>query len=481
MTFVISVFVLFMQFLWKWVDELVGKGLDTEVVIELFCYAALSTVPLALPMAVLLSSLMMFGNLAENYELAALKASGVSLFRISRPLIVCTVGIAIGAFLFSNYLLPYTNLKMLSTLFDIRHQKPAMNIKEGVFYDDIDGYSLRISKIGKDGQTLRNVMVYDHTDQMGNTQLTMAESGKMYMSPDQRYLLIELYNGNTYRDVWNQQNAATRKPFMRMHFKTQQARLDLSGFEMQKTDEDLFKDNHQMLNGQQLLSYIDTMKMEMNEDRVKFFNNLSNGYLSRTKKYFKLHDSLKTTPAKGSFLNEFSKQERQKVFEVALNTARNSKSACESKVNELEGEGNAITRFRIEFWRKFTLSVACLIMFFIGAPLGAIIRKGGLGMPVVISVGCFILFWVLSITGEKLSKEGTVPPQLGMWLGCAVFLPLGIWLTRKATADAPLFESESYQKIFGRIGKLIPRRKKARQPDAKPANPFTHDDQADEN
>jgi lipopolysaccharide export system permease protein len=481
MTFVISVFVLFMQFLWKWVDELVGKGLDTEIVVELFCYAALSTVPLALPMAVLLSSLMMFGNLAENYELAALKASGISLFRLSRPLIVCTVGIAIGAFLFSNYLLPYTNLKMLSTLFDIRHQKPAMNIKEGVFYDDIDGYSLRISKIGKDGQTLRNVMVYDHTDQMGNTQLTMAESGKMYMSPDQRYLMIELYNGNTYRDVWNQQNAATRKPFMRMHFKTQQARLDLSGFEMQKTDEELFKDNHQMLNGQQLLSYIDTMKMEMNEDRVKFFANLSNGYLSRTKKYFRLNDSLKTKPAQGSFLSEFGKQEKQKVYEVALNTARNSKSACESKVNELEGEGNAITRFRIEFWRKFTLSVACLIMFFIGAPLGAIIRKGGLGMPVVISVLCFILFWVLSITGEKLSKEGTVPPQLGMWLGCAVFLPLGIWLTRKATADAPLFESESYQKIFGRIGKLFPRRKKALQPEAKPANPFTHDDQADEN
>jgi lipopolysaccharide export system permease protein len=481
MTFVISVFVLFMQFLWKWVDELVGKGLDTQVVIELFFYAALSTVPLALPMAVLLSSLMMFGNLAENYELAALKASGVSLFRISRPLIVCTVGIALGAFLFSNYLLPYTNLKMLSTLFDIRHQKPAMNIKEGVFYDDIDGYSLRISKIGKDGQTLRNVMVYDHTDQMGNTQLTLAEEGKMYMSGDQRYLMIELYNGNTYRDVWNQQNATTRKPFMRMHFKTQQARLDLSGFEMQKTDEDLFKDNHQMLNGQQLLSYIDTMKMEMNEDRVKFFTNLSNGYLSRTQKYFKLNDSLKTKPSGGSFLNELTKQERQKVFEVALNTARNSKSACESKINELEGENNSITRFTIEFWRKFTLSVACLIMFFIGAPLGAIIRKGGLGMPVVISVGCFILFWVLSITGEKLSKEGTVPPQLGMWLGCAVFLPLGIWLTRKATADAPLFESESYQKFFGKIVKLVQRRKKALHTEARPANPFTQDDQKDEN
>ncbi|MGL5892031.1 MAG: LptF/LptG family permease [Bacteroidia bacterium] len=478
MTFVISVFVLFMQFLWKWVDELVGKGLDTGVVIELFVYAALSTVPLALPMAVLLSSLMLFGNLAENYELAALKASGVSLFRISRPLIVTTFVISIGAFLFSNYLLPYTNLKMLSTLFDIRHQKPAMNIKEGVFYDDIDGYSLRISKIGKDGQTLKNVTVYDHTDQMGNTQLTLAESGKMYMSADQRYLMIELYNGNTYRDVWNQQNAATRKPFMRMHFKTQQARLDLSGFEMQKTDEELFKDNHQMLNGKQLLAYIDTVKQEMNEDRIKFYANLSNGYLSRTKRYFRNNDSLKTVPAKDPFLDELNADERRKVFEVAMNTARNCKSACESKLTELKAEDRSITRFRIEFWRKFTLSVACMIMFFIGAPLGAIIRKGGLGMPVVISVLGFILFWVLSITGEKLSKEGTVPPEYGMWLSCAVFLPLGIWLTRKATADAPLFDSENYQKI---ISKFIPRKKVQPETKAELSNPFSHTDTPDEN
>lgn len=467
-----------MQFLWKWVDELVGKGLETQTVIELFTYAALSTVPLALPMAVLLSSLMLFGNLAENYELAALKASGVSLIRISRPLIIATVGIALGAFLFSNYLLPYTNLKMLSKLFDIRHQKPAMNIKEGVFYDDIDGYSLRISKIGKDGQTLKNVMVYDHTDQMGNTQLTLAETGKMYMSEDQRYLIIELYNGNTYRDVWNQQNAASRKPFMRMHFKTQQARLDLSGFEMQKTDEELFKDNHQMLNGQQLLAYIDTIKQEIKTDRVKFYGQLSNGYMSRTKRYFHLHDSVKTIPNKGNFLDELTTSERKKVFEVALNTARNCKSACESKITELKAEDKSITRFRIEFWRKFTLSVACMIMFLIGAPLGAIIRKGGLGMPVVISVGCFILFWVLSITGEKLSKEGTVPPEYGMWLGCAVFLPLGIWLTRKATADAPLFDSENYQKFFA---KLIPRKKKLVEIKADSSNPFSETEKPNKN
>jgi lipopolysaccharide export system permease protein len=187
---------------------------------------------------------------------------------------------------------------------------------------------------------------------------------------------------------------------------------------------------------------------------------------------------LKTVSEKGFFLDELNTDERRKVFEVAMNTARNCKSACESKLTELKAEDKSITRFRIEFWRKLTLSLACIIMFFIGAPLGAIIRKGGLGMPVVISVGCFILFWVLSITGEKLSKEGTVPPEYGMWLGCAVFLPLGIWLTRKATADAPLFDSENYQKLFSKIF----RRKKV-QPETKAelSNPFSHTDTPDEN
>lgn len=446
-----------MQFLWKWVDELVGKGLEWNVVAELFFYASLSVVPLAIPMAVLLSSLMTFGNLAEHYELAALKSSGLSLMRIMRPLIFLAVMTMVGAFIFSNYVLPYTNLKMFSTLFDIRQQKPALNIKEGIFYNEIDGYSIRIRKISDDHMGLEGVMIYDHTDNMGNTTLTVADNGKMFMTTDKRYLVIELHNGISYREDWSQQNAATRKPFVRFAFQDQLLRLDLSGFKMQRTQEDLFKDNHQMLNGEQLLDYIDTMQLEIVKDKINFYPAIRNAYFTRTQTYWSNNDSLKTVPATEDFLSIFSKDERARIYETALNTARNCKATAESKQNELEAENRSITRFEIEFWRKYSLSFACLIMFFIGAPLGAIIRKGGLGMPVVFSVLFFIIFWVISITFEKLSMKNTIPPVIGMWMGCAIFIPVAILLTRKATADANLFDMDSY---VSAIRKFF-RRKKA--------------------
>lgn len=441
MTFVISVFILFMQFLWKYVDELVGKGLPAGVIGELFFFAALSFVPMALPMAVLLSSLMTFGNLGENYELAALKSAGLSLLKIMKPLFFLICITTIAAYYFSNNLLPYTNLKMLSTLYDIQQKKPALKIKEGVFYNDIDGYSIRIKKIEDDGETLKDIMIYDHSDQAGNTQLTVAESGKMYISPDQNSFIIELNNGETYKELWQQQNASTTKPFFRMKFKYQLARLDLSGFNMTRTDPGLFKDNHQMLNGSQLLSYIDTMQQDLHKDKTTFYKNLNSAYLTKTNLYWNSIDTLKTKPKTGDFLKELTPVELARIYELALNNARNCKSAAEGKVNEIEAEERSIIRFKIEYWRKFSLAFACLLMFFIGAPLGALIRKGGLGMPVVISMFFFLVYWVLSITGEKLAKEGTVPPEIGMWFACAVFLPIGFWLTRKATSDSGMFDS----------------------------------------
>lgn len=437
-----------MQFLWKWVDELVGKGLDWQVVAELFFYASLSVVPLAIPMAVLLSSLMTFGNLAEHYELAALKSSGMSLMKIMRPLIFLALGTMIAAFIFANYVLPYTNLKMYSTLFDIRQQKPALNIKEGIFYNEIDGYSIRIRKMSSDKIHLEDIMIYDHTDNMGNTSLTIAEHGKMFMTDDKRYLVIELHNGTSYREVWNEENAATKKPFMRLDFEDQLVRLDLSGFKMQRTEEDLFKDNHQMLNGEQLLDYIDTMKLEIVKDKNNFYPAVQNAYFSRTKSYWHYNDSVKTAVSKGDLFESFTRDEKLRIYDNALNNARNCKATAESKVNEIEAEERSIVRFQIEFWRKYSLSFACLIMFFIGAPLGAIIRKGGLGMPVVFSVIFFILFWAVSITFEKLSLKSAVPPYIGMWMGCAVFIPIAILLTRKATADANLFDVDSYISVF---------------------------------
>jgi lipopolysaccharide export system permease protein len=454
LTFVISVFILFMQFLWKWIDELVGKGLEWNIITELFTFAALQMIPLALPMAVLLSSLMTFGNLAEHYELAALKSAGLSLVRIMRPIFVFTVTITIGAFFFSNYVLPYINLKAMSTLFDIHQQKPALNIKEGVFNNLGDGYSIRINKIEDDGQVLRGIMIYDHTEQAGNVQLTVAEYGKMSTTTDDNFLVIELKNGETYKEMWTAENATLTRPFVRVKFKEQVARLDLSGLKMVRTDPALFKENDKMLTGTQLLEYIDTVKQSVVEDKTGFYKSLSNAYLVKTKMYWKSLDTLKGKIKSGYFMQDLNAAEKARTFELALNNARNCKAAVESKLNEIDSEEKSIIRFKIEYWRKWSLSFACLLMFFIGAPLGALIRKGGLGLPVVISIIFFLLFWVTSIVGEKLAKEGTVPAEFGMWFGCIVFLPLGIWLTKKATADSGMFDNN----IFRRFGDMMTQR-----------------------
>lgn len=462
MTFVISVFILFMQFLWKWVDELVGKGLDWKTLSELFSYAALSMVPLALPMAVLLSSLMTFGNLAEHYELASLKSSGLSLLRVMRPLIIFTVIVTIGAFAFSDYLLPYTNLKMLSTLYDIQNQKPELSIPDGVFYNQIEGYTIRVQQKSKDGKGLYGVMIYDQSEGYGNTALTVADSGKMSQTEDKHYLLIELFHGNTYKDITNQERSGITHPFMRTAFKDQVLRLDLSAFKLNRTNEDLFKENQQMLSGDQLVKYIDTMYRRMGEHRDDFYGSMKSGYFMRTDKFCREADTAKTNFSNGNVLDGSTKAEKKKIYEVAINSATNVKSSVESKINELDADKKEILRYQIEFWRKFTYSFACLLMFFIGAPLGAIIRKGGLGMPVVISVIAFIIFWVLSIIGEKLSKEGNVPPEFGMWLGCICFIPLGIWLTRKATADSDMFDPGAITRTIINIGRRIPGFRKKR-------------------
>jgi lipopolysaccharide export system permease protein len=457
LTFVISVFILFMQFLWKWIDELVGKGLEWNIVAELFSFASLSFIPLALPMAVLLSSLMTFGNLAEHYELAALKSAGLSLVRIMRPVFLFTFGIMIAAFLFSNYVLPYTTLKMMSTLFDIHEQKPSLNIKEGVFSNNIPGYSIRVSKIEDGGSVLRDIMIYDHTDQAGNVQLTVAEYGRMSTTSDQNFLVIELKNGETYREMWDRENANNTRPFVRVKFKEQVARLDMSGLKMVRTDPELFKENDKMLTGGQLLKYIDTMRTTIREDKSAFYSSLSNAYLVKTKAYWHSLDTVKHIKT-GNFLDELKPADKSRAFEMALSNARNCKSSVESKLNEIDAEEKNIIRFKIEFWRKWSLSVACIIMFFIGAPLGALIRKGGLGMPVVISIVCFLLFWVMSIVGEKLVKQGTIPAEFGMWFGCLFFLPIALWMTKKATEDSGMFDtSTGIYRFFDAMGRRMKR------------------------
>jgi len=456
LTFFISLFILVMQFLWKYVDDLVGKGLEWYVIAKLLYYASSTFVPLALPLAILLSSLMTFGNFGENYELVAMKASGISLRRIMMPLIILSIIISFTAFIFSNNILPAANLKFHSLLYDVRQQKLTLNIKEGIFYNGIDGFTIRIKEKDQDKNIIKDVMIYNHADRMGNIKLTTAKWGQMELTPDKSTLIFHLFDGYNYEDIVNQKGYKQNRPFQRSKFKEQTRRFSGLDFALNRTDEQLFRNNYQMMNLQQISSYRDSLDKEL----ILRKNNLSKSIRDRFIFYEKadttyfIIDTIKNTLLANDTIYDINNVDRKtklKAIDFALQSARSAKNNLEFNMIDFEKRAERIRKHDIEWHRKFTLSIACFILFFIGAPLGAIIRKGGLGMPVVVSIIFFVIYHIISITGEKYARAGVLTPEVAMWLASGILLPLGIFLTYKATTDAPLLDSESWGKFFKQI------------------------------
>jgi lipopolysaccharide export system permease protein len=446
LTFFIALFVLLMQFLWKYIDDLVGKGLDGAVIAELMFYTAANLVPLALPLAILVSSIMTFGNMAEHFELTAAKASGISLQRVMLPLLFTAIAISALAFVFSNNVLPFTNLKMGSLLYDIRQQKPALAIREGVFYNGIEGYSIKIGDKDPDGKTIRNVMIYDHTNGMGNRKLVMAESGKMETSADERFLILNLQNGSSYEELSNNRKGVDSHPLMRNSFKSYTIRFDLSQFKLNRTNEDMFKGGHQMMNLSQLRFAVDSLGGEIRKKEASNEKNLAYYFYLLRDTLAEPNGTLALSPADS--LPPFLANQ---VFETALNQARSVESVLLGMSEDMDSRLYQMAKYKVEWHRKLTLSVACFILFLIGAPLGAIIRKGGLGMPLVVSIIFFLAYHVTSITGEKFAKEGIIEAWRGMWLSSLVLLPVGLFLIYKATTDSVIFEGENYMSFFRKL------------------------------
>ena len=440
MTFFIALFVLLMQFLWKYIDDLVGKGLGWLVITKLMIYVSITLVPLALPLALLLSSIMTFGNLAEHSELTACKSAGISLQRIMFPLTLTAISLAVGAFVFSNYVLPFANLKMNALLYDVRQQKPALYISEGIFYNGIDGYSIKVGHKDDDGQTLEQVMIYDHSENRGNAKMVIADKGVMMMSEDERYLIITLYKGYSYEER-ESDRSAKKYPLLRTEFDEETFRFDLSSFRMTRTNEQLFKDNFQMLNLKQLTTASDSIKKSITKKEQELSDQLNNQTALNSATGPAAHRPISLNVAPGI-------QGNMQQFNNALFAARGIKGMADDAQQDIEFKVKSLARHEIEWHRKFTLSFACLILFFIGAPLGAIIRKGGLGMPVVVSVVFFVTYHILSITGEKFAREGVMAATSGMWLSSAVLLPVGIFLTIKATSDSALFNPDWYRQLL---------------------------------
>lgn len=457
LTFFIAVFILVMQIIWLYIDDMLGKGIKWHVIFEFFFYTSANVVPLAMPLSILLASLMTFGNLGEHFELVSFKAAGISLQRVMKPLFVFVFLISVGAFYFANNIIPVANLKFYALLHDIRSQKPAINIKSGVFYNEIDGYTIRVKdKVPmEDGRDLlKDVMIYNHSKNNGNRQVTVADSGIMSISDDKTYFSIQLYNGTDYTE---QQEMKVNKnyPLSRYSFEESEVQIDLSGFQFDRTDEEAFKHDYRLFNIRQLNNASDTILREYEKTYSNFYKTIKTGYLFndslRLKQYKKT--ILKENAIQEIGYDELDKAKLNQIFGIATNNARTSKGRAAAAKLDIIRKKERLARIKIEWHRKYTFSIACLIMFFIGAPLGAIVRKGGLGMPVVISVIFFLLFWVLSISGEKMAKEMVLSPFIGMWLSSAVLFPLGFFFTYKATTDSAMFNMDAYLNFFKNIFK----------------------------
>jgi len=450
LTFFIAMFILLMQFLWKYIDDLVGKGLDWQIIAELLLYASAGLVPMALPLSTLLASLMTLGNLGENNELLAMKSAGVSLPRIMLPLIVITIVISIAAFFFSNNVLPYTNLKASTLLYSVKQQKPELIIKEGVFTNLIEGYSIKVSEKDPKTSLLRRILIYDHSANNGNTIVTVADSGYMRPTADQKYLIATLYNGYSYKELAEgrsgRRESGRKYPSQKQKFEEQVIIFEMQGFGLQRTDESLFKDSYQVMNLAQLEKGRDSLGRDLSRRESVFLKGLKSSSLFRNPNILRRDSSKKVTCyLRGDTLfKNLSVQEQRMAIDRALSNARSTKSFISSTKDEMHQKARTLARYRVEWNRKFAMSFACFVFFFIGAPLGAIIRKGGLGMPVVVSVLFFVVYYVISITGEKFAKELVWNPAAGMWFASFIFLPLGIFLSYKATTDSVIMNADFY-------------------------------------
>ena len=456
-TFLIVLFIFLMQWIWLYVDELVGKGLGLGVLAELLFYMSITFIPMALPLALLLASLMCFGNLGEHYELVAMKASGISMWRVMRPLVVFSVLLSGMAFFISNNLIPVATLKGQTLLFDVRKQKLAFNIKEGIFYRDIEDYVIYVDKKGDDGSSIYGVKIYDHTDRMGNTKIISADSGMMTLSPNQRNIIFTLYDGYNYTDITNVDNFKATRPFERMSFKKEQVRFSLKDFDMTRSSEEMYKSYQAMMNIGQLSRSLDSLERRFKQKQEAF----SNGFAQRWSNYqarrsaagadtlAALPDSI--APLQWPLLAQLDDHRRGAVVSQAIALANNAKENATFNKIDLKSQNENMRKHKKEWHKRFTLSISCIIFFFIGAPLGSIIRKGGLGLPVVISVLFFVVYYIISTIGERMAVFGDLNMFVGVWISSIVLLPIGLFLTFKATTDAAMFDGDSWKRFFQRL------------------------------
>ena len=477
-----------MQTIWKYLEDLVGKGLEISVILEFIFYFAIHLIPMALPLAILLSSIMVFGNLAERYELVAIKSAGVSLLKAMRPMFIISFLMAIGAFYTANNLIPKANLSWGALLYDVTQKKPAMNIVANVFFTDIEGYAIRVGKKYKDNQTIEDIIIYvDDRNNTGNNNILIAKRGKMTISDDKQFMTLYLEDGRRYEEMVNDPKYVNTMPHNTMEFSSYNLTIDLSELAFNRTDKERFSEDHRMMNLTQLGKRIDSLNTFIDHKKgdlyryiQPYFHQMDTSIaltdtavnerlaylwsrrittsrggvdINKIRKFKNTRDSLRNNSAMLDTLQTLVMTTLQKedLIERALQNANNIKRISTNNVDDAGSQRELRNKYLVEWHRKFTLAASCILLFFIGAPLGAIIKKGGFGLPLVISILLFILYYVIGIFGEKLVFQGTLPAALGMWLSMLILLPLAIFLTYKASRDSQLFDADAYKRVLRKI------------------------------
>lgn len=456
-TLFICIFILLMQFVWMHVQDLVGKGLALNVLAEFFVYAVATVVPLALPLAILLASLICFGNLGERFELTAMKAAGISLFRIMAPLMICISMVSVGAFFFSNNVLPKAQMKLWALIFSLRQKSPELSIPVGEFYGGITGLNIYVKQKDPVDGTLFDVMIYNYTNGFENASVTVADSARLFFTADKKYLVLRLYQGESFENLGQDDKKATglakNIPYRRETFSAKQLLLDFDS-DFARYDESVLEDQHVSKNVVELIESIDSVKQEAHQRSMEqssqlvetkyFGRERNNGQNIETTESAKANDKKEIVDVESLYAG-FSVEQKKRVADLMQEHIDAYSNQIEYNSLLLDDAQRYVRRHEIELYRKFTLAFACLIFFFIGAPLGAIIRKGGLGAPVVISVVLFIIYYIIDNTGYKMAREAIWPCWMGMWLSSAVLLPIGIFLTYKAATDSALFNPEAWK------------------------------------
>lgn len=453
-TFFICLFIFMMQFLWRYIDELVGKGLEISVLAKFFFYSGITLVHISLPLAILLASLITFGNFGERYELLAMKAAGISLLKIMTPLIFFIGLIACTSFFFQNVVIPKAQVKLYTLIYSMKQKSPELDIPEGVFYDEISNYNLYVKHKDRKTGMLYDVMIYNFSDGFDNAHIVVADSGKLEMTADQQHLYLHLYSGEQFENLKSQTAASNNVPYRRENFREKHSIIEFdSKFNM--ADGSFMNDQSISKNIVQLQNSIDSLQTRGDSIGRQYFNDAMNSAFRPVNLSKK--DSTKLQETKVTFVNVDSLfrvstlLQKQKTITSALSRAENQSNDWNFKSFVTKGNDDSLRKHETEWHNKITLSLACLIFFFIGAPLGAIIRKGGLGMPVVVSVLIFIIYYIINNTGYKMARDGNWDIWIGMWISTAVLAPLGAFLTYKSNNDSVVLNADAYINWFKKI------------------------------